>query len=184
MKTNAFFRWNGQTGMAVLVLLALFLVIGPAGMISAQDFEVYADIRPCNCPNPLNLFADGILPVAISVTGGYGVEDIDQGSIKLEGVSPIGDPPLEPQIRDITNPYSSNPQECDDCWAEGPDGADDLLLFFDAAEVVDSLPPDTEDGDCVFLEVTGQFNTSNGPDEFAAGDNVLIHTGAGKKQKP
>ena len=179
MKTNAFLRWNGRAGMAVPVLLALFLAIGPAGSSSAQDFEVYADIRPCKCPNPLNLLAQGVVSVAISVPAGYDILDIDPDSITLEGVSPISDPPLEPQIRDITTPYPDIPQDCDDCWAEGSDGFDDLLLFFDAAAVVVSLPSavSLEEG-CKLLKVEGTLLTDEEAKlTFEAWDSVKILVG-------
>ena len=180
MKTNAFFRWNGWAGMAVPLLLALFLVIGPAGISYAQNdpVEFYADIRPCKCPNPLNLLAQGVVSVAISVPAGYDILDIDPDSITLEGVSPIWDPPLEPQIRDITTPYPATPQDCDDCWAEGSDGFDDLLLFFDAAAVVVSLPSavSLEEG-CKLLKVEGTLLTDEEELTFEAWDSVKILVG-------
>jgi hypothetical protein len=165
--------------MAIPLLLALFLAIGAADSSSALDFDVYADIRPCQCPNPLNLLAQGVVSVTISITGDYDVEDIDQGSIKLAGVSPIWDSPLEPQIRDITTPYPAVPQDCDDCWAEGPDGDDDLLLFFDAAAVVISLPSaDSLEEGCKLLKVEGNIIDKDGAElAFEAWDSVKIRIG-------
>ncbi len=52
--------------------------------------------------------AQGDVSVAVSVPEDYDVLDIDRDSIKLQGVSPILDPSLEPNERDITTPTLYN----------------------------------------------------------------------------
>jgi hypothetical protein len=50
---------------------------------------INVDIKPGTCPNPVNVKARGVLPVAILGTADFDVTTIDPASVRLEGVAPI-----------------------------------------------------------------------------------------------
>lgn len=125
--------------------------------------EVDVDIKPGSCPNPLNVNSKGVLPVAILGTEDFDVEEIDPGSILLEGVSP-----LRWSYEDVATPYDET--GCEDCTEAGADGYPDLTLKFDTQEVVAALGAVT-DGECIELTLTGNLYSGI---EFSGGDFVKI----------
>ena len=115
---------------------------------------VSIDIRPCCCPNLLNLKSKGILPVAILGTEDLDVYDIDVATVDIEGVGPI-----RSNYEDVATPFdpSVDIMDCYDCTSEGPDGYTDLTLKFDTQEVVTAIGAVT-DGECLELWLTGELS--------------------------
>jgi hypothetical protein len=97
--------------------------------------NVFLDIKPKSCPNPLNPGSkgNGVIPVAILGTPGFDVNEIAVESILLEGVSPIHD-----AIDDVSTPEVNVPCGCE-CNTVGEDGNDDLTLKFNTQEIVKAL---------------------------------------------
>ncbi|UCH82945.1 MAG: T9SS type A sorting domain-containing protein [Candidatus Latescibacterota bacterium] len=124
--------------------------------------EVYFDIKPTSCPNPLNINPfqkrqknakakkGGVLPVAILGTEDFDVHDIDISTILLVGVAPI-----RHDYEDVTTPYDG--MECG-CATDGPDGFMDLTLKFEKMEIVAALGA-IGPGDIVPLKITGELNS-------------------------
>jgi len=101
--------------------------------------EIGIDIKPQSCPNPLNIDARGVLPVAILGTDSLDVMDIDPELVMLAGV-----PPLRYAYEDVATPLAVEEgedceEDCCECTEEGPDGYLDLTLKFDIQELVLAL---------------------------------------------
>jgi hypothetical protein len=114
---------------------------------------VPVDIRPQSCPNPLYVgvkgVVKGVLPLAILGTDDLDVRDIDPETIFLEGVAPVRyayEDKAEPLIRE---------EPCD-CWVNGPDGFEDMVIKFDAQDIVDALGG-VEDGEVLQLTLTAEL---------------------------
>jgi len=101
-------------------------------LIPEEPVDVFVDIKPCSCPNPLNLRSRGILPVAILGSEEPDVTGIDATTIRLAGVAPI-----RSNYVDVAGPVS-DANECK-CTTEGPDGFVDLTLKFKTEDIVDKL---------------------------------------------
>ena len=114
-----------------------------------HPLQVWLDIKPDSCPNPLNVNSKGVLPVATLGSDVFDVNSIDPNSILLEGISPI-----RFSLEDITAP-NTDPNECA-CSTEGPDGYIDLTLKFDTQEIVDALG-EVVDGETWMLHLTGNL---------------------------
>lgn len=136
-----------------------------------EALEVYLDIKPTSCPNPLNLKSNGVLPVAILGTLEFDISDIDPLTVKLEGVSP-----LRSSIEDVATPFSGELSDCDSCSVAAGDGYDDLTLKFDRQEVVAAIG-DVADGQCLTLELTGMLTD----DTPFHGEDVITIIKKGKK---
>jgi len=130
---------------------------------------VPADIKPMSCPNPLSLMNKGVLPVAILGTPEFDVTTIDPGTIQLEGVAP-----LRWSVKDVTAPYIGDANDdCMSCAENGEDGYDDLMLKFDAQEVIAALG-DVIDGQCLVVKLTGNLKAEFGGTAISAQDVLLI----------
>lgn len=105
---------------------------------------VYVDIKPTSCPNPLNVNAKGVLPVAILGTEYLDVCSIEADSIMLGGVAP-----LRFSYEDVATPFDG---ELCGCTTEGPDGYLDLVAKFSIPEVAGALGT-VEDGEEIPLIV-------------------------------
>lgn len=118
------------------------------------------DLRPGNCPNPLNTASRGVLPAAILGASDLNVAAIDPSSIRLAGVAP-----LRSGIADVGTPGA--------CAAR-PDGRPDLALKFDSEAVVDALRESLgtlRNGQQVVLPLEGRFRDGT---PFRAEDVALI----------
>jgi hypothetical protein len=115
----------------------------------APSVEVYMDIKPGSCPNPINPMSKGNLPVAILGTADFDVLDIDVSSLLLEGVAAI-----RSYIEDEVAPLIDG-NECD-CTAEGADGFDDLTLKFKTQDIIAALGP-IHSRDVRLLAITGNL---------------------------
>jgi len=107
------------------------------------------DIKPQSCPNPLNIKKKGILSAAIVGSDDLDVTQIDHGTIKVAGLSPI-----HFAYEDVTEPYYPLNGKASgmDCTEAGPDGFLDLTLkfrsqdFYAALEEVNGEPLRRGDG--------------------------------------
>ena len=126
---------------------------------------VPVDIKPGSCPNPVNVKAKGVLPVAILGTGEFDVTQVDLASVDLEGVAP-----LRWNWEDVATPFVGK-EDAYDCTEEGPDGYMDLTLKFDTQEVVSALGDEVSDGDVLVLQLTGMLLDGN---PFVGEDVVVI----------
>jgi hypothetical protein len=109
--------------------------------------RVSVDIKPQSCPNPLNVYSEGVLPIAILGSEEFDVNTIDAVSVRLNGVAPI-----RHNYEDVTAPVV-DANDCN-CTTDGPDGYVDLILKFDKQAIVDTLG-DVNDGDILTLTVEG-----------------------------
>jgi len=139
---------------------------GIGGLPSA----VPTDIRPQSCPNPLNVNAKGVLPVAILGTEGFDVTAVDPASVLLEGVAP-----LRWNLEDVATPFEPyiGKEDAFDCTEDGPDGYLDLTLKYNIQELVGALG-DVNDGDVLVLELTGNLKEEYGGTPIVGEDVVVI----------
>lgn len=120
--------------------------------VEVTPLNVYLDVKPESCPNPLNVKSKGLVPVAILGTEEFDVTLIDPSSLRLLGeVAPI-----RWDLEDVATPFNGvSCDDCLDCTELGPDGLDDLTVKFKAQEIIAVLG-DVEDGECILLELTGE----------------------------
>jgi hypothetical protein len=130
--------------------------------------DVSIDIHPGSCPNPLETKRNGVVPVSISGSETFDVNEINVASITLEGVSPILS-----AIEDVSTPYFIEDMEnLDeyDCHTLTEDGYEDLSLKFRSQEILSALG-DVETGDVIYLTLTGELNDGT---PFSGGDVMII----------
>ena len=113
----------------------------------ALAYPVAVDIKPTSCPNPFNMNAKGVLPVAILGTADFDVMTVDPSTVLLEGVAP-----LRWAWEDVSTPVE-DPDECE-CTTLGADGYMDLTLKFDRQAIATALGP-VSDGEVLVLTLTG-----------------------------
>ncbi|NVK41733.1 MAG: hypothetical protein HWE39_10875 [Oceanospirillaceae bacterium] len=116
--------------------------------------EVAVDIKPGSCPNPLNVNAKGVLPVAILGSDTLDVADIDPETVTLEGI-----PALRSGFEDVGAPFYplTGKDDALDCNEELPDGYTDLTVKFNLPAVVTAALQDSADGDVIVMMVTGKL---------------------------
>jgi hypothetical protein len=113
--------------------------------------EVMVDVKPGSCPNPFNVNAQGVLPVAILGASDFDVTEVDVATVLLESAAPI-----HTGIDDVSGPVEGQDVcDCETQW-KGPDGFDDLTLKFDTQEIAASLG-EVNDGDLIALTLTGEL---------------------------
>ena len=111
--------------------------------------QVAVDVKPGDCPSPLNIDSRGVLPIAIAGAAGFDVADLDPASVRLEGVAA-----LRSALEDVTGPSPSR-ADCDlPCDDAGADTILDMTLKFDTQAVVAALG-EVADGQCVVLRLKG-----------------------------
>lgn len=168
--------WGSQVLCTTWALLALepFVPPGPLPI----------DIKPGSCPNPLNIKAKSVLPVAILGLDDFDVTQIDPASVTLfrKGIlDPVHVPPLRWSLEDAGIPYVPFIGRIDayDCLEYYPDdygvfdGYLDLSFKFKAREVVAALG-EIDDGDVIVLQLTGNLREEFGGTGFVGEDVVLI----------
>ncbi len=134
--------------------------------------EVPVDIKPQSCPNPFNVSAQGILPVAILGTADFNVNKIDLASIRLEGISPA-----RSALEDVATPFvpfigKKNPS---DCTLEGPDGFLDLVLKFNQQDIAGAIGINkVNDGETRVLKLSGNLKKEFGGSPIVGEDVVVI----------
>lgn len=143
--------------------------------------EVFLDILPGHCPNILNVRSHGLIKVALLGTDEFDVAAVDPGSLLLSrtdgtggSVKPIHTPPgLGPTMRDVATPFVGEPCACHN---RRRDGADDLLLRFSTAALVEALHLDSVPADVHTISLTLQGELQGGT-TFIAVDCVLPRHG-------
>jgi len=122
------------------------------GAYELQMIPLSLDIKPGDCPNPLNTNTrgKGVLPMAILGTESFDVNDINADSIKInETVLPVH----TPRIEDVSAPAEG--EDCE-CQISDPDGRDDMVIHFMRRDVILALGlDDLEVGTVVPITVRG-----------------------------
>jgi hypothetical protein len=127
---------------------------GVDDVVLSQAIEVPVDVLPTSCPNPFNMGARGVLPVAILGTADFDVTDVDPDTVTLEGV-----PPLRSSLEDTATPYEpfvDKPLDQYACNADGFDGYMDLVLHFDRQAIAAAIGS-VANGDIVVLNLEGEL---------------------------
>jgi len=130
--------------------------------------QVFVDIRPQSCPNPINIGAQGLLPVAILGTATFDVTTVDPSSVKLEGVSA-----LRSAVQDTTAPFTGTLTTATSCTTAGPDGFKDLVLFFSNPALSAALGG-VSNGQVLVLTLTGNLLPQFGGTPIMGQDIVVI----------
>jgi len=130
--------------------------------------QVAVDIKPHGCPNPINVGAAGVLPVAILGTASFDVTTIDPASVKLEGV-----PALRSALEDTATPSTGTITNATDCTTAGPDGFTDLVLHFDNLAIATAMGS-VNDGDVLLLTLTGNLFPQFGGTAIRGQDVVVV----------
>jgi streptogramin lyase len=146
--------------------------------ITGTTAIVPLDIKPGACPNPYNPKSNGVLKVAL-----LGTPDLDISMVDREkpitirradgtggSIEPNEGPPgPKSKIKDAGEPLVAFPCACHDA---GPDGIDDLVMFFKSGDMADVLElHDVGKGVAVGLVVEGKLLDGT---DFDARD--CIHT--------
>ena len=147
-------HWVSPELSTAWALLALERFAPPPPVI-----EVSVDIKPMSWPNPLNVKARGVLPVAILGIADFDVSQVDPASVRLEGVAPLRW--SFEDVGTVGDPLA------------GPDGYTDLSLKFNTQEIVAALGA-VSDGDVVALNLTGNLKEEFSGTAIAGEDVVLI----------
>ena len=134
-----------------------------------QHPGVFVDIKPQSCPNPINVGANGTLPVAVLGTSVFDVSTVDPTSVKLQGVSP-----LRYALEDVATPFTGTLASATSCTTAGPDGFTDLVLLFDKQSVSAALGPVTNH-QVLILTLTGNLLPSFGGAAISGQDVVVIN---------
>ncbi len=135
--------------------------------------EVPVDIRPAKCPNPLDVYAKGVLPVAVLGTESLPVIAIDPTTVLLAGVKPF---PIWPQWMDVATPYEplvGKPVDPLACNKYRGDGYWDLVLYFDNSAIVAALG-EVVDGQVLKPMLTGNLLPTFGGTPIIGEDVVKI----------
>ena len=132
----------------VLAAMAVLLVFSASAV--CDPVEVDVDIKPGSDENPVNVKSNGVLPVAVLGNDTLNVTDINQTTILLNDTCA----PLRCSYEDVNG-----------------DGYDDLVIKFDAQDVVGCLPESCEDGDIVTLTLTAELYDET---EIAGSDDVRV----------
>jgi len=124
-------------------------------VVEIPTIQVYIDIKPSSCPNPINTKSNGLLPVAILGTYGFDVTTIDPASIRIkldpetEGVAPV-----RGNYEDVATPFEG---ELCDCHDLNGDGFMDLTLKFKIQEIVEKLGLSGDEEEPLKLTITGNL---------------------------
>lgn len=143
----------------------------PVGRPTRADV-VAMNIQPFHCSNSLDTRRKTpFIPVAMLSSMEFPAEQLDHSSLQIEGVSAY-DFHL---LRDVGTPVASSISSRDtcDCEATSHDGLDDLLVFFNREQILESLVG-LEDGQTRTLRLTGNLKTEFGGYPIVAEDLVYI----------
>jgi hypothetical protein len=124
--------------------------------------EVAVDIKPKSCPNPVSVRKKGVLPVAILGTADFDVTQIDPSTVKLNGVAA-----QHYNIEDTATPPVDS-----SCTTEGADGFADLVLMFDAQEILQTI--NASDDDVLALKIRGYLTEEVGRTAIRGSDEILF----------
>jgi hypothetical protein len=139
-----------------------------------EPLPVAIDIKPCGCPNPLNVNSKGVLAVAIVGTEDLDVAHIDPATVQLMLVDP-----LRWAYEDACTAYYPLVGKTSqyDCTEEGPDGFMDMTLKFDTqliAQALDLIGGPLTDGEEILVTLTGNLLTEYGGIPIIGEDVIRI----------
>lgn len=146
-----------------------------------ESFEVYVDIKPGSCPNPVNTKSGGVLPVSILGTEDFDVTAITPETILLsrEGFEDAGVSPIRYNYEDVSTPFKRESCECHD---SNGDGYMDMVLKFKTQDLVKTLNLVEFNGLTIPLEIKGNLYEGNGGASFKGSDCIkILSTCKGKK---
>ena len=160
-------NWGTDHLCTAWALLTLEKTAPPSPMI-----EVYFDVKPGSCPNPINPGKKGVTPVAILGTEEFDVTTIDPETVQLtlEGMD-VGVAPLRSDYEDVATPFDPVDDAC--CHDLNGDGFMDMTLKFDTPTLVETLGL-TYSGEMIQLQVVGNLNEESGGTSIMGEDCVLI----------
>lgn len=141
-------------------------------VVEIPTIQVFVDIKPQSWPNPINTESKGVIPLAICGMEDFDVTTIDPASILLT-IEDIEDgvAPLRWSLEDVATPYDGDEGGGHE---EGPDGYLDLVLHFDAQEVVTALSLVDFQGSSVALIVIGNLLEEEGGTPIQGHDYVWV----------
>jgi hypothetical protein len=171
--------WGNQILSTVWALLILERSAPPPPVAN-----IYVDIKPGSCPNPIQLSKKGVTPAAICGTDDFDVMDIDPCTIRIgrEGGGYVEVAPVRYNYEDVATPFIDECEDCNcddrnNCHTLKEDGYLDLTLKFSTPEIVAYLLNDTEEGDVLCLYITGEI--IDGPTFY--GEDVIWIRESGHK---
>jgi hypothetical protein len=153
------------------ILMSLLIV---SAVVLAGCDEMFLDIKPQSCPNPLNVKSNGVLPVAILGTDNLDVGDVNVASIiLLSSVDPIIEvKPIAGKVdyNDVSYPIERGDAPDCNCAETSSDGYMDLVIYFDKQDVVtaieEALGAPLEDGLDVPLLLVAELWENTDPDNY------------------
>jgi len=142
-----------------------------------EEIVVYIDIKPGACPNYININSRGFVQISVLGTQDFNVATIDPTEIELEieGV----DEEIEPVrwgYEDVATPLYDKENQCD-CYVLGGDGYVDLVLKFDAQELIGTFNLTELVGETIPLAITGElygFNEDEVEYDIRGQDCILV----------
>jgi hypothetical protein len=166
--------WDPTNWGTIIACTAWCLLILEAIAPPPPVIDLYVDIKPSSCPNPINLKGKGVLPVAICGTEDFDVKTIDPGTILItrEGYEDVGVSPLRWSYEDVATPYTGD-EECG-CHDLDGDGYLDLSLKFKNKEVVETLDIEDVAGEVIPLIITGNLKEEEGGTPIKGQDCVWV----------
>ena len=125
-----FLEWTWEYNAAEIPVVFDNLTIAP----EPTPVPVAVNIRPQCCPNPLSAVSKGMLPVVISGTNEFDVNDIEPASVSIV-VNGIEISAVRHCYKDVTAP--AEPCVCPE--SSGPDGFIDIILHFETEALLEAL---------------------------------------------
>jgi hypothetical protein len=128
-----------------------------------QTKMVQFDVYPGSCTNQFNTKSQGVIPVAITGSSTFNVNEIDQSTIKINGVSPT-----HKAVEKSAASYTKT-SDCD-CNPVGSDNYPDLSLKFDKPALSATFG-NVADGSQLVITVKGKLKNGT---NFEGKDCVRI----------
>jgi hypothetical protein len=128
-----------------------------------QTKMVQFDVYPGSCTNQFNTKSQGIIPMAITGSSTFNVNDVDLATISINGVSPTH------KLFEKSSASYSRISECD-CKTVAPDNFTDLALKFDKPALAASFG-NVLDGAQLILTIKGKLKNGT---NFEGKDCVRI----------
>jgi hypothetical protein len=134
--------------------------------------DVFIDIKPGSCPNPLNVKSKGVLPVAVLGSADFDVSTIDPATVRLSREGVEGEVPLlRWSYEDVGTPFEG---ELCGCHALNGDGYADLSLKFDMQALIPGLELGGVKGNTLPLTLTGNLKEEFGGTPVKGQDCVWV----------
>ena len=153
------------------VLRTVWALLTLERVVPTVKLSVYVDIKPGSWPNPINLKAKGVLPVAVLGTENFDVTLIDPETITLtrDDVECFV-VPIRWSYEDVATPYEDGYGGHD----LNGDGYMDLTLKFKTQEVVECLALEEVAGETIPLILNGNLYEVEGGTPIDGQDCVWV----------